>query len=409
MCKENILIVGDYCREDFLMPFDQVKDCLNLYFIEYTSKDELRNSDYKKYGTAIFWKDFSDAYDLLRKIKPNKVLFYFIETYNHVALNVASKSSGIKTYHLEHGIRNYAISNSVSKQTDADINIFRKFNPFTMYNRVKNRLFFANTVKKSNDTDRKALNEYYEVRSTNSILDTFKKYKARFRIADHYISFSPEIFEFHIKNDHLPSTHPVTFIGVPGFDKYSNIVCEENLNNHIVFIDQCLPEQGLLAWSQDYRKKIMKQINDLILAPKSLNMYVKKHPLSDSKIWANIADEHPNIVLLDNDDDLKKILSRNRVVIGFNSTLLLPLIAQNHTICFSLEIHPNGEKYSEFLTVFKSITPVYTIEELADKLNNIDNIHFYQSKYKEEFMRKWLSIFDGNSIERFSKILLDKF
>ena len=105
--KENLIIVGDYNRIDFLYVARVMHEHYNIYFLEYTHGGEIKSCQYKKWGKAIFWGDYKDAIDLVDQIKPKMVVFYFIETFNHVALNVTCRYKGIRTYHMEHGIRNY--------------------------------------------------------------------------------------------------------------------------------------------------------------------------------------------------------------------------------------------------------------------------------------------------------------
>ncbi len=407
MNKDRILIVGNYNRQDFLLPFAQIKDTVDLFFIEFSSKRDITNHAYLDYGKAIFWKDFSSGYELLTEINPKKIFFYFIETYNHVALNVASQSLGIKTFHIEHGIRNYESVSGLSEESRKDNSgHLHKFNIFRIYEKMKTRLFFTNTIKKSNTTDGKNLNKYFKIRSQNSIFQTFSIEKSSYRIPNHYISFSPEAVKFHVISDHLPDQHPISYTGIPIFDKYHSIKTSNELKDNIIFIDQCFPEQQIRGWNQEHRYKLIEQIERLILKPKKLKLFVKIHPISDIKIWNKLAEKFENIVLLVGDDDFMKKLSENRIILGFTSTLLLPLMVQKHTICFSLENHPNNQKISGFLTESKVIDPIFSIKELAECIDNVDRISTEQSKFKKDFEYKWLYKFDGKSQERLNTILL---
>ncbi|HEX2535871.1 MAG TPA: hypothetical protein VHK69_19145, partial [Chitinophagaceae bacterium] len=102
--KRRFLLVGDYNRNDFLEISRQLKE-VDFYFIEHINAGAITNKEAGKSGTILFWKDFKSAFDLLDQVRPDKVLFYFIESFNHVALNAACKIKGVPTYHLEHGLR----------------------------------------------------------------------------------------------------------------------------------------------------------------------------------------------------------------------------------------------------------------------------------------------------------------
>ena len=407
MKQTKILVIGDFNRNDFLLPFAVAKDSVSLYFLEYLSKDQIINSTYKKYGKAIFWKDFTSAYDLLEKIKPAKVFFYFIESYNHVAINAACKEAGIPTYHLEHGVRNYEVYHRVSKEKNKTKTPFTKrLNPVTISRKYKNRRFFNNTLKKSSQSLKSALQDFYEVRSAHSIVDAFKINTSRYRIADHYISFSPEIFKFHQINDHLPEDYPVTYVGVPGFDRFADLNATSEINNNLLFIDQPMPEIGELGWDQDYRKQLISQINNAILVPLKMKMFIKTHPLSDLKVWNQIARYNSQIELITDEEEFEKLITKNRIVLGFNSTLLLPLIALKHTVSFSWVSHPKQGNQSQFLTDSNAIDPVDSVESLLIKLENLDLVWKKQSEHKLAFTQKWLYAFDGKASERLTKLIL---
>src|SRR5688572_9938310 len=105
----KIIVVGDYSREDYCLVGKILKDVFEIIFFEYLSETEVSNDAYKKWGRAIFWNEYNCTVEMIEEIKPAFVLFYFIESFNHVALNVACKFRGVKTFHIEHGIRYFEI------------------------------------------------------------------------------------------------------------------------------------------------------------------------------------------------------------------------------------------------------------------------------------------------------------
>ena len=107
--KPNLLIIGDYLRKDILYFFDDLSFTFNLFFIHYNYDYEIRNKVYSPYIKILFYYQFSSAFSLLKKIKPKKVLFFNFDSFNDLALLMASKECGIKTYHIEHGFRDYNI------------------------------------------------------------------------------------------------------------------------------------------------------------------------------------------------------------------------------------------------------------------------------------------------------------
>ncbi len=217
----NILLVGDYNRSDFLYIAKHFHKEIKFYFIEHLNKNELLNKECFEYGEVLFWKDFAGAYELLDKIKPDKILFYFIESYNHVALNVAAKMKRISTYHLEHGLRFpltffKTFTNSSEKKKSHILNHFKKVIQLsTLNDKIKNRRFFIKTIAQSESKAASFLNEYFKIRSKHSILETWQILQDPLRLPDSYISYSPFVFKFHKELDRLPENYAVHFTGIP--------------------------------------------------------------------------------------------------------------------------------------------------------------------------------------------------
>ncbi|MBC3538510.1 polysialyltransferase family glycosyltransferase [Rufibacter sediminis] len=420
--KQRILVVGDYSRKDFLSLFDSVKDCLELYFIEFAHENESRNNYYQSYGKGIFWKDYSSAYDLLDIIKPGKVLFFFIESFNHVALNVACKSKAIPTFHLEHGLRDYnivALKDQARKQSIALLNKQKSdknkndiIKNFKKRDRIYNSLFFINTLLRSNLRLAKFLFQYYLIRKRNNIFDTFKKVNSSLRLANTYISFSPAIFETHKRLDHLEDDHNVIYIGVPYFDKYYQAYkSSRNIEGKVaIFVDHPHVTQGSFGWTKENKEVF---IYNLVVACKEsgYRLLVKSHPLGvvDKECWLQVAGEDKEVELID-DSTLEQEISSVSVVFGFFSTLLMPLAALPHTVVFTLEVHPSligkGVILSEFLVNSGVSYPVLNVHDLPSLLHNIDFYKTAQRKNKNYFVEKWMYKFDGNANERLGSVLL---
>ena len=405
MSKECYIIVGDYNRDNCVDQFKIFKNIANLYFLYFKSKNDIRNKDYTKYGKALFWKDFHDAYALIKTIKVKKVFFFSLETYNEVALNVACKKTGIKTYHIEHGIRNLVSEASETRIIHNKNTIIKLLNPFEIISNIKNRRFFTNTIKNSTNEDAFNLKNYYSIRSVNGIEDTFLKVKNSYRIANHYISFSSEIYKYHFIKDHLSKNQLVNFIGVPEFDKYSSInIQTKKVCNNIIYLSQPFVEKGVRGWTQEFQLSLIKEFSSF-LEPRKLKIFIKIHPKSDMIFWNKVAKDFKNIILLKDPNDLIEKLKFNRLIFGFSSTLLLPLIAQKHTVCFSLEKHPNGQLVNSFLNNKEIISRLSSIKNLD--FDALDEIHSQQLAHKKEFITKWLYKLDGKSNERFNELVLN--
>lgn len=402
--KANLLVVGDYSRRDFLDMFKSCCQDFDLYFIEHASAKEVMSLYYKEYGQALFWKDFTHAFDLLDKIKPIKVLFFFIEAYNHVALNVACKERGITTCVLDHGVRDININ--VTYQATQPLVTGRMFHSkrISLFERLKTRLFFVRTVRKVSPNYRAFLKLFYKTRGKYNFYETSQLLQSPLRKPDVYLSFSTGVFEAHKKLDLLEPQQKVYFFGIPYFDELSKLKVGAVKAKNILFIDQAFVKQQLLGWDNPYKCRFITELL-AICSQQGYKLLVKTHPLEDKTIWHEFAGPHLQLV----DTDFHGAILNSRVVIGFYSTLLLGLAALPHTLLITFEGHPVGNlSLSSFITDQKVGTAIYDLTELQDLLHNTELLHQQQVVQKERFIEKWLYKFDGRASERLRNLLLQE-
>jgi hypothetical protein len=408
MPKANILVVGLYTRIDYLEQFKVSLNYFNFYFLEFISPLEEANNYYSRLGKPIYWPNYKNAFELLEQIKPSKVIFIFIEAFNHVALNAACKTKGIPTFIMDHGILdiniNYRLEKYLQKQPSPKNLKSKLIFIFLLIQRVKSRIFLNNTLKDLPTNIQNDVMQFIKVRSKLPFENAIKLKPFQSRLPDFYIVFSRKNFEFYQKQNNLIAEQRVFFTGIPMFDHLAHIKPSPIQNNTIVFIDQPLASKELFGWTNEFHSKFTNLILK-ICELKGYRMYVKLHPLQsiqEKKNWlesggTNITDEQ----------DLKFLIQSSPIVIGFFSTYLLPLISMQHVTLLTLENHPVGK-----LDVSKSFTdagvayPIYDLEELPWALDHIEKLHQMQLPNKEKFKKDWLYKFDGKSGERLLDILL---
>ncbi|RZK09609.1 MAG: hypothetical protein EOO46_13340, partial [Flavobacterium sp.] len=371
---KNIIVVGDYSRDDFTSVAKILKGRFEFFFLEYFDESYVINTAYTKWGKAIYWKDYKNAFELIDNVQPSLVLYYFIESFNHLALNVACKFRGIKTFHLEHGIRYYEIQRYYNQSHDSQIEspIWDKLKKLgelgKIKSRIKGRLFYHNTTKNLPGEYKEFLEDYFKIRKAKNIFETFEQVKSPLRIADQYISFSPEIYKFHKQSDHLPDNYPVSFIGCPSFDYLADCMQKAPEAKDIIFVDNAFESQDLFGWTKEIKKQFLLQ---LVALSQKLNkkLYIKAHPYSRAEVYADIRDSDCGSLIYC-DEDFKHAILSSAIVIGFYSTLLMPLMALPYTTCFSLEMHPKapGIKLSSFLVNTGAIEEVVGWDELELKI-----------------------------------------
>ena len=380
------------------------KSHCNLYFLFFASPNEEQSQLYKTYGQAIYWKDFESAQQLLKSLIPYKVVFLYIESYNHVVLNLACKEAGIPTYLLEHGLRadyvvgfDPSISPGRENRLSYYYQVLRDFRA-----RVKSRKFLDRSISLLKPENSAFAKEFVQVRSKYNYLDTFRRIKSDKRLADYYIGFSPKIFESFKAHEAPYFGGSVKYIGIPYFDKLAALTPAAPGKN-ILLIDQPLAEQGLLQWDMKYKTAFASTLIS-VCQKHQYQLYIKPHPKQDLTFWQKY--EKQNQCTLVNDERLMQLAPGIPVVLGFYSTYLMPFAAYPHTSVITFENHPAGDYVvSKPLAEAGVAHPIYTLDELHDILQKPDIILKQQLPHKAAFIEDWMYKFDGKSGERLRDIL----
>ncbi len=264
--------------------------------------------------------------------------------------------------------------------------------------------FFEYTKLNSPITERKFLEDFFQVRSYNTIFKTFQFLQSPLRIPDNYISFSPKIFNYHKELENLPDSYPVSFIGIPQFDNFYKWNKLEKTAGHILFIDQPLHERKIYGWKEQSKSLFLTDLAKLAHRF-GKKLYIKPHPLNELNLYEQIPPQL-NITVIS--DQWEKVMNDISIVMGFSSTFLLPFMAMNHITCFTLEMHPELLEipFSQFLLDSGACHAVKSFEELSIKLSNQQQWHDIQKEAKNQFIENYIYKFDGKCSERLKNILL---
>ena len=392
-----IIVISDAGRADFLKVFDQVKTKLQLVFIDSKAVISEKNTNlYETYGSFDQYENYLNAFDLLEKYQPQKLVFFNYESFNQVALLAAAKELGYPTYHLEHGIR---INTNIIYDQPQFKNRIKSHTAVKALLYSKNR-FFKSTVSKSSDNYKNLLELYYNVRVSKSPDLSYRELGTNMIIPDFFITPNSQTAKFHSNRHKISlSQDKIIFTGFPQFEKYEKLLsieCSEN--NNVIFIDQPLHELKLFGWTrrlkQVFLEKLVKSLNEY-------NIYVKPHPKNDKTFY-------PNGINILNDDEFYKQLIQTNIFIGFCSTLFYPICSLSHTTVLLFENHlvtPNIKLSSEF-TKNKVATELSSFDDLSNSLNKLNQIKIDQKKNKSAF-REYNNIFQGNAIKKLEAVLLN--
>ncbi|PRY11557.1 hypothetical protein CLV24_1102 [Pontibacter ummariensis] len=404
----NILFIGNYSRLDYLSLLKDSRGHCRFTFLFYASPKEEKNTTYKKYGEAIYWQDFTSADQLLSAVTPSKVVFLYIESYNHVLLNLACQKATIPTYLLEHGLRAAVsfqyknkpqLKTSIKTKLDLYLTILRD-----LRSRIRTRRFLLNSLKELSANDKAFAEQFIRVRSKHNYLDTVREVSSPKRLAGHYVSFSPKIFKIHQEQEALPNKQARSFIGIPYFDKFCNVTRAKHLQRAILLIDQPLAEQGLLQWDRANKQVFIQELLK-VCSEHRYKLYVKPHPWQDLKLWEEQRST-TNLEIVD-EEKLLALAPSIPLVLGFYSTLLMPFAAFRHTTVITYENHPAGKLLISQPFIESGVAhAICSLKELGGILPNLEKLHQQQFPHKATFINDWLYKFDGKSGERLRDILL---
>jgi hypothetical protein len=406
--KPVILITGTIDRPDILAMFRDVAASAALTFVEYYFNwgIEAHPEYFKPYGTLRFWHEFNDANALLDAVRPDRIVFFYISSLNQVALKVAAQQRGIPTLHLEHGFRQ-RFADSLDRPLLAQ-EAKRRFKLAKLRRELphilRNQAFFLRSAARAQAPARSQLLGYgFNAYARGVSVDTRLKY-GQLRKPDHYIAFSPEIFEFHREQDALTveDMKRVTYIGLPQFDQFCNLPPAAVDPQRVILIDH--QNLGYFGWTLEFRHEWVKEIYESTSAL-GLKLFVKPHPGDLSNAWAPYAARR-EVEIIDH-ARLRELLPSTRLILGGFSTMQLPIIGLPHTVVITLEIHPEkGHLPSKQFVDAGVVCAVTTFEDLRASLMDWERLSAEQSRHKEAFRHQFLFKMDGKAGARLRDILL---
>ena len=396
----KILLVTEFNRKDFLHSLDGIGN-IELVVMGASFPWQVKN---KPTVEHYYWYQFNSAFDLLDRIKPDKIVFHHYQSIHEVGLIMACEIRNIPTFHLEHGARNYEhILNKKfhRPQTVKRKSKLSKLRPGQFFKRLANRKFIERTLDEMPDSHHVYYQTFIEMRRKENSISVFRILEWKHRLPDLFISFSPKAFDFHRKVNEFDDEQPVKYIGIPSIDGIFIPEINANPEQTMIYIDQPLVEDGTLGWTFEEKEKRMRLLGKWC-EENNYRLLVKTHPRNDMSFWNDNVFE-----ILNTMDELKAMIPKASVVVGYYSTLLLPLMAYEHLTCISMNFHPlklNAVE-GDFFSETGCIEPTYSEEELMTALDNIQDLKAKQGGKKQEFVEEWMYKFDGRAGERLKDIL----
>ena len=408
----SILVTGTIDRPDIIAILRDARSQARFTFLEYSFHHGSRSHPeyYAGYGPLRFWNEFRHANALLDEIRPDKIVFFYVNSLNQVALNLVARQRGIRTYHLEHGFRQ-RYEETVEGEVEQKQSRKARFDPLKLQREFRdiagNHAFFARSVLGLEGTKRRALARFgYEIYVHGPSTHVLRRYAA-IRQPDRYVSFSPECFEFHRVQDDLTAADMarVEHVGLPQFDHLAALPQAKVDPRNVVLVDHSLHQHGIYGWTPEFRTTWVRKIYDII-RQLDLKLWVKQHPFDSSAAWAPYLDSgHVEVV---DSERLAAIIPSTGMVLGLYSTMQLPLAAMAHVAFITLEIHPRPPRlYASQPFIDAGVAAAATdFDQLSAMMARRDHLLEVQVPAKPAFIRQFLHRMDGESGARLRDAIL---
>jgi hypothetical protein len=399
MKKTKVLLNWDTARKDLLEPFISLKDIIEFIIIW---GEDSGSNPVKHPFKQIYFDDFKTPYQLLKQIKPDKILFFNINSFPQIALNLAARNSRIPTYVMHHGIHH---------SDNLEINIQREKDGFTNKRKLLSSgssfLFYFSALRIKN-TDQLFKYFYFAwLRQRRNILVAMKKCVFDARLPDYYINLSPHNAVIAKIIDHISTDDKFIYIGHPFFDnilnklndlkerqgnvhdKYFLLIDFPNLN-HLLYSKIMTPEKKLAFYQR------------LSALAKSMGcrLKIKLHPFGFDSSY-NYKDENIDLVY---EADMACLIHGAQECFSFFSTLLIPII-YHRKYCYVFHIGADLQFQKELieLGVARNLdTDNFGREDIPDHPEREISPSAYQT-----FVERYLYYTDGHATERLKNILLN--
>lgn len=404
--KPRVLLCWGYYRQGWIEVFEKLNDQFEFHYLFWMTKEEEKESytDCPKY----YWTDFKSGREILRKIKPGKVVFMGVNNLQSVGLLTACKRKGVKTYVMQHGLfhdirTNVYLDQQLAKNKIVTKDIASRKNIRRM--RVFMVSFFLRSLGISNLKDLPKMFKWQiDERRMMHLLALAKNHHS-FRQADKYIVYTKFNGRFFSETDGITDERMIE-IGVPEFDKFfqqeGSYVPSSTDGTYNLLIDSPLTyievfkTKGVV--SQESYNSFISKLNELSLQ-QGKRLLIKLHPFSyQNKEFP----KYKNIEYV-YDCDIVPVIRGAHQIYGLDSTLMLIALYYKPVFLFSI----NDFSYLQNHLKSIAICPVFdyynfTVEDLKKAADFQRSPHALQAMI-DMFLFKT----DGNSFKRVGEALQD--
>jgi len=405
----RFLIISDPARNDFygyLLPGLQRKGEVFLLW-DYAKKYANVSVDTIPPGvTILYWNQFSTPFQLLKKIKPDRILFFEILDLWQIPLVIACHHFKITCFFVDHGVGNKV---EVMKERFKEnpplykkLIFFLKKSLTATKKILKSQGFFFSAAK---FLDKASCSRYFKLLfylRFYSPIEALSKLKFRERTPHYAILFNKNNIEPFIFYNEIERENIFTD-GVPFFDKY--FVQRLEVGSHIVFIEHPYLEESILKWDSKFHEEIARSLEQFA-KKNQLKLVVKLHPRSDINNWLRYNLDSDYIVIKQKEDITKEIQSA-KIILGYSSTLMNVFIQLKKNIVL-LGWHPDPMIFGDDLSKTGLCHVSYSIEDLFTKFSEWQSVNLAEKNTNLylDFLYNYNYPLDGKATERVINAIL---
>lgn len=405
----KILLIVQPERFDFYNYLS--KDIENEYVLLWYEKESMMKLQKDelpvRFSSIYYWTDFFTPSDLLKKIKPDKIIFFEIIDLRQIALIVSAKAYKIRTFYLEHGAagsRETAIlrwdeTTFVRNKIPYFVNRLIKHLPLI----VKSKVFYFSVFKGFT-----SLQSYFRYvclpvillfKPSNKVLahNTFRE-----RVPDYSILFNESNFQQYELYTGVEK-EDVLLTGVPHFDSYLSAFYKGK--DHWIYIDHPYLEGKLLGWDKKHHSKIAKQLFNYANTNRQ-KIYVKLHPKSDISLWHGYDNPGNYIEVIQFGDDFTQLYLESKLILAFSSSLVIGFLCAKKNVVL-LGWHPQPTIFGVDFSKTGLCHISYSVDDLYSKVQTWESINYCMDKPDQHtsYVRKFNFPFDGMAIDRVLKAI----
>lgn len=342
MTSLRILACWPYARRGWVAPIEGL--AVRGHDVTYVG---YRTPDEEPLGVAIpddrsraFWRDFSSGQDVVRRLRPDRIVLMGTEGAWQLALVAAAREARVPTAVLQHGV-----FGPLARYLPV-VGLVQELGAPTARTRLPAVAFVARTLWRRPGQLTGAI-RYLVDASRSTPWVAAPRHPLAARQADAYLHTSSPSVSFHREMDHVGPDRFIR-IGLPEFDELLMAALPAPRPGSALLIDT--PHTGGVhsagVISGEEKAGLLSRLA-AELHRHDWRLTVKLHPDSYADGWAL---DGPGLRYV-READLAGLIADAEVVLGFESTLLLPALHHRPGVLLTLDAQPESSRWFGELAV----------------------------------------------------------